>query len=136
MPSIELDASRFPLVVATFDAHQTYEEMERYLAAFDRVHARRQEFALMAVIKRYVSDRKQVDLMGTWMKRNEDISRRYCVCTAMVTASLGFRFLLSTVLLVKPLVMPYRVCRTVDEGLDFVRAECTKRNVVLPRDLG
>src|SRR5262245_27424147 len=102
MASIELDASRFPLVVATFDVQQTLEDLERYLAAFDAIHGRRREFALLVNLRKYVADRQQVDCMGAWMKANEEVSRRYCVCTAMVTSSMGFRFLLSTVLLVKP----------------------------------
>jgi hypothetical protein len=130
--SIELDTSKFPLVVVTFDGVQTAEEIEAYLTAFDKVHARRELFALIVHMKKYSTETKLRDRMGKWMRDCEPITRKYCVCTAMVTASTGFRFVLSALFLVKPLVVPYKVCADVDEALLFVRSEAAKRQLSLP----
>ena len=73
------------------------------------------------------------DSFESFMARQaEQHTRTYCIATAMVTQSMGFRFVLSSVFLLRPLVTPYTVCGTVAEALAFVQREARKREMPLP----
>jgi hypothetical protein len=133
--SIELDSSRFPLVVATFDGAQTAEDLDRYLTTFDAVHARKKPFVLAVRLRKYSTTGDLRDRMGAWMKKCEPLTRDYCVCTAIITESMGFRFVLSSVFLIKPLITPYKVCANETEAMQFIRGEAQKRNLALPDGL-
>ena len=49
-----------------------------------------------------------------------------------VSQSLGFRFLLSSIFLVKPMPCPYQVCSSFDEALTWVRDIAARRSLALP----
>ena len=54
------------------------------------------------------------------------------VGTGIVTQSIGFRFLLSSIFLVKPMVCPYQVCGSFAEAWSFVSGQGRKRDVIIP----
>jgi hypothetical protein len=132
MAGLDIVLEHWPVVLVKFDADQTMADCERFIAAMDSIHRRQQPYASISYMRRYNTDRRQVRRVAEWMKSSADETKRWCVGTGIVTESLGFRFLLSSIFLVKPMVCPYQVCRSFDEAWHFVAGEARKRNVILP----
>jgi len=120
------------IVFSKFDGEQTAEELERYIGRFAEVHARGKPYVGVNWMKRYARNKATTDRMGRWMKETEEVTRHLCIAAAIITTSPTFRFVLSTVFLVKPMVCPYVVCGSFQEAERFVRAEAHKRRLTLP----
>jgi hypothetical protein len=129
---ITLDESQWPMVFTRFDAENTPDELERYIHAFDRIHRLKVPYATISFMKEYSRDPKQVDRVRRWMKESEADTRTYCVGTGIITQSLGFRFLLSAIFVVKPLACPYDVCGSWEDAEQFIRKMSDKRGLKLP----
>jgi hypothetical protein len=69
------------------------------------------------------------------MTHSQEQVKRFSVCSALISSSTGFRFMLSTVLLLKRMDTPYSVFATFDEALRFCRSEATKKKLVLPPEV-
>ena len=76
-------------------------------------------------MKSYNTNREIVARVGRWFKEIEPLIHAYWASNAMVSPSAGFRFVLSTVYLIKPLHIPQRVCATGEEALTFTQATWT-----------
>ena len=129
---IDVDLSHFPLRFTKFDGAQTVEEVDAYFERMAPIHARKQPWVGVTLIKGYVRDTKVIRRMADWMKKTEEPTRQYCLATAMVSSSAGFRFLFGSVLLIQPLACPYAVCASLDEALTFVRKKAAERALKLP----
>ncbi len=131
--SIEI-AEADGVVFSKFDGEQTAEEVETYIRRFSAIHARGRPYVGINWMKRYARNRDTTERMGRWMKETEAITRELCVAAAIV-ASPAFRFMLSAVFLVKPMVCPYLVCGSFDEASQCVRDEARRRRLLLPPKL-
>jgi hypothetical protein len=129
--SIEL-AEGDGVVFSKFDGEQTAEDVENYIRHYSAIHARKKPYVGINWMKRYARNRDTTERMGRWIKETESLTRELCVGAAII-ASPGFRFVLSAVFLVKPMVCPYVVCGSFDEASRFVRREAQKRRLVLPK---
>jgi hypothetical protein len=132
MAGVEVSTEHFPLVLVKFDADQTMQDCERFMDAMDEIHRRRQPYLSVSYMRKYNTDREQVRRVAEWMKANAHLTREFCVATGIVTQSLGFRFLLSSIFLIRPMPCPYQVCRSFDEAVAFVRGEAHKRGMMVP----
>src|SRR5207248_8930518 len=83
-------------------------------------------------MKRYTRDRELARRMGLWMKETDAVTKELVYGAAIITVSTTFRFLLSSVFLVKPMSCPYTVCASLDEADRFLRPLATRRRVALP----
>jgi len=129
--SITLDVVT-PIVFTKFDGEQTPEEIEAYIRRFDEVHARRQPYVGITWMKQYKRGPGVTERMGRWLKESEAATRAYCLGAGLISTSATFRFALSAVFLVKPMVCPYVVCSTFDDALAFVRAQATRGGLTVP----
>ena len=120
------------MVFSKFDGEQTAEEVETYIRRFSAIHARKKPYVGINWMKRYARNRDTTERMGRWMKETESITRELCVGAAII-ASPAFRFVLSAVFLVKPMVCPYLVCADFEEASRFVRQEAQKRRLGLSK---
>src|SRR5206468_10249022 len=130
-----LSLEQWPVVFTKFDGEHTLRDVEEYIEAFKAVHAKNALYANVTWLKRYASGRENMQRVARWMKDAEEHTRTYCVGTAMVTQAIGFRFVLSSIFLLRPMVTPYVVCGTVDEALAFVQHEGRRRKMPLPATL-
>ena len=133
--AIDSDSSNWPLVFIRFEGSQTVEEVD---AHFDRtavIHARKQPWVSVAFMNGYGRDPRVLRRVAYWMKQRAEPTRKYCVATAMIAPSAGFRFVLGAVLLIQPISCPYVVCGTLDEALSFVRKKAAERALRLPSEL-
>lgn len=83
-------------------------------------------------MRRYQSNPGHVQKVARWMKQTSDKTRELCVGNGIVSQSLGFRFLLSSIFLVKPMPCPYQVCASFDEAFQWVRERALERGLRLP----
>ncbi len=132
MAGVEVTIDHWPVVLVKFDADQTMADCERFMRGMDEIHRRKLPYASISYMRRYNTDREQVQRVARWMKDHAEETRRLCVGTGIVTQSLGFRFLLSSIFLVRPMPCPYQVCGSFDEAWRFVRAEGRKRGLEVP----
>jgi hypothetical protein len=119
------------VVFSKFDGVAAATELEEYIRRFSAIHARGKPYVGINWMKSYARDRATTERMGRWMKETEAITRQLCAGAAIIAPSPTFRFVLSAVFLVKPMVCPYLVCNQFGEAEAFVRAQADKRRVVL-----
>jgi len=136
MAAIETTLAYFPVIFTKFDGDQTIQDIDDYWAQIERVHRRKELFVSINWMKRHSRELALVKHMGECVKRNDAGTRANCACTAMITDSLGFRFLLSSMFLVHPLPVPYIVSPSTLDAIKFCRTEAAKRGLVLPERLG
>jgi len=132
MAGVEISTDHWPVVLVKFDADQTMEDCERFMRVMDAIHARKAPYASISYMRRYNRDRAQVQRVAGWMKDTAELTQRYCVGTGIITQSLGFRFLLTSIFLVRPMSCPYQVCAGFDEAWRFVRDQGTRRGLAVP----
>jgi len=132
MAGVEVSTDHFPLVLVKFDADQTMEDCQRFMDAMDAIHRRKRPYISVSYMRRYNTDREQVRRVAEWMKANAELTRELCVATGIVTRSLGFRFLLTSIFLIRPMPCPYQVCGSFAEALAFVRKEAGLRGLAVP----
>jgi hypothetical protein len=129
---IEVTTSAWPIVLVKFDADQTMADCEVFIRKMEEVHARRQRYASISYMKRYSTDRKQVRRVGEWMKEARKDTADLCIGTGIITVNSAFRFVLSSIFLIKPMACPYKVCASFDEAYRFVEEQSRARGLALP----
>jgi hypothetical protein len=129
--SISLEVA-YPIVYTKFDGEQTADDVEAYIRRFDEIHARRAPYVGITWMRRYKRHPTITDRMGRWLKESEAATRALCLGASLISQSATFRFALSTVFLVKPMVCPYVVCSTFDDAVAFVRAQAERGGLRLP----
>jgi hypothetical protein len=115
-----------------FDGDQTLDELERYIRQMEQVFARRQPYYSVTWLKRYARSGEQTRRTAQWFKDRESQIRDLCVASAIISTSAAFRFALSAVFLIKPIIGPYTVCASFDETLRFGHEQLKKRGLRLP----
>jgi len=130
--SIDIDTSLPGVVFSRFDGEQTLADLERYIAHYNEVHKAGKPYIGINWMKRYTRDRELARRMGQWMKDTDAITRELVRGAAIITASTTFRFLLSSVFLVKPMNCPYTVCASLDEADRFLRPVAARCRLTLP----
>jgi serine/threonine-protein kinase len=118
---IEINTDQWPACFIKIDGDHSLADYEQYIATFERLYKRGERFAVVTYLKRYAVRREIVARMGRWFRETEPLIHRYWASNAIVSPSGGFRFVLGTVYLIKPLPVPNRVFATPDEALDFIR---------------
>jgi hypothetical protein len=110
MHAMEIDESRWPLLVHTYDGQQTDDDITYYLRRLDEVHARRKPFATLTLIRRFAPHISHVTRLGAWMNANRESSKGLCKAGAIVVASASARFMLSSFYLISSIDYPHVVC--------------------------
>lgn len=131
--SIVVDLAQWPIVQTVWDGEQTVEDVERYTHDVERIYARREPFVTITWMKKYKASPEIRKRISEMMAKTEGDVKQFSICSALIAPSTAFRFILSTVFLVKKMDTPYQVCATFDEAMTFCRNEAQKRKVVLPR---
>jgi hypothetical protein len=132
MAGVEVLTEYFPVVLVKFDADQTMADCERFIEGMEAIHQRHKPYVSVSYMRRYNTDREQVTRVAEWMRDNAEATRRYCMATGIVTHSLGFRFLLSSIFLIRPMPCPYQVCANFTEAWSFVHDQGYRRGLLVP----
>jgi hypothetical protein len=130
--AIDLVTDQWPFMFTRFDGEQSMDELDAYIRRVDAVHARHEPYVGITFLKKYSRDRPQLERIARWLKDCEAVTREYCLAAGMVNNSVGFRFILSSIFLIKPMPIPYQVCASFDDAVTFVRRHASDRGLVLP----
>jgi hypothetical protein len=96
------------------------------------VHLRKQPWVNICYFKTYSRNPEVHRRIAEWTKQTEAHTSAYCVGVAMISPSIGFRFVLSSVFLMKRLPCPHEVCSNWDAAVAFVQREADARGMQLP----
>ncbi len=132
MSSIVVDAAQWPVVRVLWDGEQSDADLEAYLRATRLCLERRERYVTMTWMRRFHNKREHQQRIADFMRETDALNREYNRGAAIITRSLAFRFVLSTVLLIKPIPVPYRVCATFGEAESFLRGVAVKSALRLP----
>jgi len=132
---ILLATEQWPVVFAKLDGEQTVADLQAHFAEFEAVLGRKQRFAQITWLKSYSRDPELNKTTAKWFKQREKAMKETCVGVAHISSSLGFRFVLSTVFLLKPLPVPYTVSPSFADAMEFVRGQASKYGLALPADV-
>jgi hypothetical protein len=132
MAGVEVSTKHWPLLLVKFDGEQNMRDVDYFISEMAAAHARKEPYASISLMRKYSHERSQVQRVANWMKETADATRQYCVGTGIVSQSLGFRFLLTSIFLVKPMPCPYQVCSSFDEAFSWVRKVADARGLAVP----
>src|SRR5262249_16219883 len=111
---------------------QTMRDVDYFLSEMSAAHARKSPYASISLMRKYSSERSQVNKVAQWMKATAAETKRWCVGNSIISQSLGFRFLLSSIFLGKPMPCPYQVCSSWDEAMTWLRGVAGKSGLSVP----
>jgi hypothetical protein len=121
MTRVEVDTSRFPLIVQTLHFGYTEEDMRRALAQYLPLFARRQRYAIAVQHEpgAPVADAPLRAVIGAFQTANlEHI--RYCnVCVGVVLPSFSHRAAMTALSWLFPPVAPQRACASIIEAVEY-----------------
>jgi hypothetical protein len=120
------------VVFTKFEGEQSAADWEAYIRRYDSIHARGLPYVGINWMKSYSRDRAITQRVGRWLKETETLTEVLCAGSALINTSAAFRFVLSAVFLIKPLVCPYQVCGTFAEAEAFARKVAPQKRIVLP----
>lgn len=120
MSAIRLDQTCPPLVLSVFRGKQTAGQLERYIADMDAMYARRRRYLGVSYMLDYAPDPAQVRRIASWTRATKGQVEELCIATAIVAPAPGFRFMLSSLLMIQPLPVRYQVVSDVDEASSWV----------------
>lgn len=132
MAGVEISTEYWPMLLVKFDGEQSMRDVDYFIREMSAAHARKEPYVSISLMRKYSSERAQVQKVAQWMKATADETRKWCVANGIVSQSLGFRFLLSSIFLVKPMPCPYQVCASFDEAMAWVRTVATARGLEVP----
>src|SRR5215475_4653838 len=132
MAGIEISTVHWPLLLVKFDGQQTMQDVDYFIREMAAAQARKTPYASISLMRKYSSDRSQVQKVAQWMKSTADETKRWCIGNGIVSESLGFRFLLSSIFLVKPMPCPYQVCSKWDEAMSWIQGIAGKTGLAVP----
>jgi len=130
--SILVDIAQWPVVQTVWDGETTVADVEKYIVQLDDIFGRKEPFLTITWMKKYSTSSEVRKKISELMNRHSEGAKKYSVCSALIAPSTAFRFVLSTVFLIKKMDTPYQVCANFDEALKFARTEAGKRNLRLP----
>ncbi|SRR5690606_29066189 len=132
MSSIRIDQSCPPIVLTVFNGKQTEKDVARYIRDMDAMYARGAHYIGISLMLEYAPDRGQLRRVAEWARDTEQVTSRLCLCNAIVAPAVGFRFLLSSFLMIQPMPMRYTVVANIEEAADWVTRELAAKSMRAP----
>jgi hypothetical protein len=120
------------VIFTKFEGVQTAGDWEAYIRRYDAIHACGRPYVGINWMKSYSRERAITERVGRWLKETETLTELLCAGAALINTSAAFRFVLSAVFLIKPLVVPYQVCASFADAEAFARKVAPTKKIVLP----
>src|ERR1019366_372557 len=133
MAGIEVDESRFPLVVVTFEGQLADHEFDRYLLTMSRVLQRRAKNAIVFDARRAAAPTAmQRSKQAAWLKSNRAAIQQYSCGSVFVITSALIRGGLTAILWISPIPGAHTVVSTLAEGEAWALGRLAAEGVALP----
>jgi hypothetical protein len=125
--SFHVDESRWPIVVYTLEGVLDDAELEGYVEHGRRTLARGEPYVVVIDGSRVGPVSAYGRFRGVqFSKENNDKLRTLCKGSAIVITSPLLRFIAMTMWVIAPMPMPYAVCATLEEALEWAQARLKK----------
>jgi hypothetical protein len=133
MSKIQIDDSRWPLVVFTAVGEQTPDELEAYLAECESLLRRREPYGVIFDARRAAPIGPKLRQRAVeWLARNDALLRTYVAGNAMVMATALQRGVFRAILWMRPLPFPYSIETTLEGARAFVLSRLMARGCPPP----
>ncbi len=120
MACLKIDRSKKPLLIATVDGHQEWEDVENLCKLFsDEFEAGRRFYAIVH-FKQYEPNVRHAARLGEWNRDNSEMLGQYCKGCAMVAPDSIFEIALKAFLIITPFPYPYMVCKDLDKAQTWI----------------
>jgi hypothetical protein len=132
--SIQINTQRWPLIIVSFEGIPTQKEFDAYLDTMLGILNKQEKHGYVIDATRGgVLPRELRHQQGVWLKKYRDITTTYSLCTAIVLKSSALRFVLATIYLIQPPVVPTENFATLEEGIAWVEKNLKNAGIRLPR---
>jgi hypothetical protein len=133
-PGIRTDASRWPLVIITFEQGFTNEDLERCFADNARLFERGEPFASVRDLRRVTQMPSPVqrEMGRKWQVRVRDEFPRLCLGVAIVSDSGFIRHLLTAIAWAVQPPIPEEAVPTFSKGVDWSIQRLDEAGVPVP----
>ena len=137
MPGIRTDASRWPLVIITFEQTFTDQDLEACLDENARLFSRGQRFATVRDMRslNQMPSPTQRELARKWQLRVRDELPRNCLGVAIVNDSPFIRHLITAVSWATTPTIPEEAVPTLSKGVDWALQRLDEGGVLVPMSL-
>lgn len=133
---ITIDTTSFPILVYTYQGELTLPDTEQYLKKTEEILQEGKPFvSIMRTEKVKRPERRVVQLQAQWFKHNAGQYTNTWLGTVFVFDSALPRFILTSVLLLGNLPIPYTTQSTFEEGLFWASGILTRKSIPLPEKL-
>jgi hypothetical protein len=134
VPGIRTDASRWPLVIITFEQGFSNEDLERCFVDNARLFARGERFASVRDLRRVTQMPSPVqrEMARKWQERVRDEFPRLCLGVAIVSDSAFIRHLITAVSWATTPPIPEEAVPTFSKGVDWAIQRLDEGGVPVP----
>jgi hypothetical protein len=137
MLRVEVDTSRFPLVVQTLRFGYTEADMRKGLSRYLELFARGQRYAVAVQHEpgAPIGDAQVRAAIGAFQAQNEESIRRCNVCVAVVLPSFAHRAAMTALNWLFPPVTPVIACVSLLEAVDTCCERLTGEGIALSHSI-
>jgi len=122
-----IDDSRFPLVVVTARGEIPFDDFQQYLIDIERVIRRGRQAHVLDFREANVPSAEVRRAKAEWFKKNKKLMEQNVAGTAVVFLSPLFRFMLSSIMLIVPIPVPFSTHKELEDGIAWSQRQLDKR---------
>jgi len=122
-----IDESRFPLVVVTARGEIPLDDFQQYLADIERVIRRGRQAHVLDFREAKVPSADVRRGKAEWFKKHRELMEQNVAGTAVVFHSPLFRFMLSSIMLIVPIPVPFSTHGELEDGIAWSQRQLDKR---------
>ncbi len=136
MATIDLDTSRFPLVISRFPPRWGPDELDDYFERFHLLHAREEPFVFIAEVSatESMSSAATRRKATEFMDKERERSARLCKGAAQVARGRLTRGAITAIHWVSPPPYPHKVFASYEEAFAWVKACALEAGLVIPAE--
>ena len=127
MRCYSIDESRYPLVVVTARGEISLEDFQQYLVDIERVIRRGRQAHVLDFREARVPSAEVRRGKAEWFKTHERLMKENVAGTAVVFHSPLFRIMLSSIMLIVPIPVPFSTHGLLEEGVAWAERQLDRR---------
>ena len=119
----DFDRSNFPLIVVRFTGEEeTEENFEAYLNGLYANYETKQSFSLVFDATNAADPKVKYQIkQAQWMKKHEDLIKKYCLGVAYVMPNTFLRIILKVIFSVQQNPVSFKVFEQLEQGLTWAK---------------
>ena len=127
MRCYSIDEGRYPLVIVTARGEIPFDDFQQYLVDIERVIRRGRQAHVLDFREARVPSAKVRRGKAEWFKRHRELMQSNVAGTAVVFHSPLFRFMLTSIMLIVPIPVPFSTHGVLEDGVAWAERQLDKR---------